>query len=345
MRYLTERNGGIMALTVNEAFEEFLRDKVNLDSGDVSSTRSSRNWLESKILGFPSSDADFPTLYEEMNINYGSFARKTKKRPLDDADMMICLSAMGGHYAENFTNITITVPDSASRLKKLCFDNSNTLSSIKVINKFVSSLKTVPQYESAIIKRNQVAATLKLVSYSWNFDIVPSFFTTVDAYGRNYYLIPDGQGNWQRTDPRKDRKRVQDVNQQHDGNVLNVIRVLKYWNKRKTMPTAESYLFENLLLDYYAPSFRAKASSYVDVEIPKVLGHIENGVYNSVYDPKDIQGDLNNLSFDERRRISDRAYSDRLLAEEARRLEDKNDHRGAISKWAQMFGPEFPTYG
>jgi hypothetical protein len=40
------------------------------------------------------------------------------------------------------------------------------LNSIKVVNKLVKALETVPQYSNADIKRNQEAAVLNLVSYS-----------------------------------------------------------------------------------------------------------------------------------------------------------------------------------
>ena len=44
--------------------------------------------------------------------------------------------------------------------------------------------------------------------------------------------------------PRIDRQRVKDANQKHDGNVLNAIRIMKYWNKKAKMPTMRSYLIE-----------------------------------------------------------------------------------------------------
>ena len=83
-----------MAKTVNAAFDEFMKDYVNLDAEKTKKARSSRDWLVEQILSFPDNDSDFPAIYTEKNIFYGSFARKTKKRPLDDIDMMIVLKAM-----------------------------------------------------------------------------------------------------------------------------------------------------------------------------------------------------------------------------------------------------------
>lgn len=331
-----------MAKTVTTAFNEFLKEKVNLDSKVSSTARSSRNWLLDQIHNFTNKDEEFPKFYKDIDIGFGSFARNTKKRELDDIDIMIGLSAQESTYCEYSDRIEITVPDSATTLKNLCNDNSNTLNSRKVINKFINNLKNIDQYKKADINRNLQAAVLNLSSYTWSYDIVPCFFTKEDSYGKTYYLIPDGNGNWMKTDPRIDRDRVSTINQKLDGNVLNVIRIMKYWNKRPTMPSMQSYLLENMILNYYdtAPS----CSKYVDIEIPKILSYICNNIFNPVYDPKGIQGDLNKLSFDDKLKIQIRAACDMDKANEARDFENDNDPKSSINKWAEIFGGDFPKY-
>jgi hypothetical protein len=332
-----------MVKTVNEAFDVFLKNNVNLDSNQTQKARASREWLIEQIDSFPNKDLDFPRLYSEKNIHFGSFARCTKKRELDDIDQMITLNAEGSCYNELANRIEIHVPDSAYQLKLLCSDNTNILNSIKVINKFVKLLGKVPQYQKADIKRNQEAATLNLSSYPWVFDLVPCFFTQLNYLNKNYYLIPDGRGHWKKTDPRIDRQRVTDVNQFHNGNVLNVIRLLKYWNRRPTMPSMSSYLIENIILDFYSARFN-KASKFVDLEILDLLNYIQSRIYYSVNDPKGIQGNINQLSYEDQTKISKRAYADYLKAVEARRLEENKDHSSSIIKWREIFGSNFPIY-
>lgn len=332
-----------MAKTVNEAFGIFLRDYVNLDPGETQRARSSRGWLLSQIHLFPSKDISFPRLYSEKDIFFGSFARRTKKRELDDIDMMIALRAEEGVYYEFTNKVEIYVFEPTYKLKALCFDNTNTLSSRKLINKFINLLNQVPQYEKAEIKRNMEAVTLKLKTYPWTFDIVPCFFTQKDWFNKDYYLIPDGQGHWKKTDPRIDRNKVTDINQLHAGNVLNVIRLMKYWNKRPTMPSMSSYLIENMILDFYSTQY-TKASEYVDLEVIKMLQYIRTSVFYSVNDPKRIQGNINHLSHEEQDKISKRAYFDYLKASEARDFEEGGNHKFAIAKWCEIFGFNFPTY-
>lgn len=332
-----------MAKTVNAAFDEFMKISVNLDSDRTVKAKSSRDWLVEQILSFPDNDSEFPAIYTEKNIFYGSFARKTKKRPLDDIDMMIALNAQGCTYLEYSDKIEITVPDTSTQFKKLCNDNTSILNSKKLINLFIKDLKGVSQYENAEIKRNQEAATLKLISYEWNFDVVPCFFTKEDTNGKTYYIIPDGNGNWKKTDPRLDRDRTANVNSSKNGRVLGVIRAIKYWNKRATMPSMGSYLLENMILDYYENN-NSEPSQYVDVEIAKILGDLKSRVYNTVNDPKNIQGNINNLSWDEKTKISSRARLDYEKSVEAIKLENDGKQEDSIKKWKEIFGDEFPKY-
>lgn len=332
-----------MATTVVQAFNEFLADTVNLDSEKTKKARGSRDWLIGQIEHFPDNDEKSPLIYSEMNIHYGSFARRTKKRPLDDIDIMICMKANGCTYLEYADRIEITAPDTATRFIDYRNDGTSILNSRKLINKFVDKLSAIPQYKKAEIKRNLEAATLDLYSYDWVFDIVPCFFTKEDLFGRTYYIIPDGKGNWKKTDPRIDRQRLSELNTSHDGNILNVIRTIKYWNKRATMPTMSSYLLENMIIEYYLTK-TTKASKYVDIELVDVFLDLYSRVYNTINDPKGIQGNINNLSYDDKQKISKKAYDDYSTAFDARKLENENDMKGSINKWKEIFGNDFPKH-
>ena len=333
-----------MANTVNAAFTKFLTESVNLDPSVTKTARSSRDWLISRIHLFESIIDHFPLLYTEKNIAFGSFARHTKIRELDDIDLMICLKAQGAYYTEYIDRIEITVPDSNAQLHRYCNTGTDTLNSRLIINKFVSALGEVPHYEKGDIKRTLEAATLKLTSYTWNFDIVPCFFTKPDADGRTYYIIPDGQGHWKKTDPRKDRDIVSLVNKAHGGNMLNPIRILKFLNKRATAPAMPSYLLETMALIHYIRQDTSATSQCVDIEIPELLKHISDSVFGAVPDLKEIQGNLNDLSFEQKWKIQQRAQLDYERALKARQAENEGAHKASIQKWGEIFGPSFPTY-
>lgn len=328
-----------MASTVNSAFTKFNAETVNLDPERTKIARSSRDWLIKQLEGLPSKVDEFPILYNNMHIKYGSFARNTKIKPLDDIDLMITFSGNGTTYLTNSygKDYTLTVPEAATNLRKLCNENG-LLNSIKVLNKVLSSLDKIEHYKSAEKHRRQEAATLKLSSYEWKFDIVPAFYTDT-----GYYIIPDGNGGWKASDPRVDQNRISEINQKYKGKINQIVRTLKFWNVRASMPTIPSYLFENLLLNFF--NSRTEISDWIDVNMINFWNHLRSAIYNDVPDPKGFQDNLNILSRDEKDKISTKVKDTYDKGYEAYKVEteEKNQEK-AINKWRIIFGNDFPTY-
>jgi hypothetical protein len=126
-----------MATTVNNAFKEFMRDKVNLDQDKTKTARKSRDNLIDNIHSLGSNE-DFFNLYNDIDIAFGSFARKTKIKPLDDIDILIGIKGDGSTYYDSGNEIIIYVNNDNSFQKSCCNENTNILNSTKVINKVSS---------------------------------------------------------------------------------------------------------------------------------------------------------------------------------------------------------------
>ena len=328
-----------MATSVNSAFTEFNRDIVNLLKERTDKARASRDWLYTQLNGLDSKeDSDFPFKYEAQHINYGSFDRRTKIRELDDVDLMFCLTANGATYTKYNTNYyKINTPNAGQRLKNL--SDSDILNSRKVVNKVKNSLSQIGQYKSAELHSRGEAATLSLTSYEWVFDIVPCFYTDTGLY-----LIPDGNGDWKPTDPRIDQQRVTKANQNNKSLVLQLIRTLKYWNRHNSTHTISSYLFENIVINFV--NSKNEINDYNDINIRDFFSYLSSAILSSVYDPKDLQGDLNNYSFSEKLAISKKADWAYEKAKEAVYAElTEKDQKKSINLWREIFGAEFPTYG
>lgn len=342
-----------MAKTVIEAFKQFLNESVNISSSQSSSAKSSRDWLLDNIKKFPEQDAKFPYLENVWHLNYGSFARKTKTRPLDDIDMMICLKLDGcSWYDYGWNNITINLAsDYQGRLRnyKALTAYSNELNSTRIINKFVSNLSGISQYEKANIKKSGLAATLKLKTYDWNFDIVP-YFHVYSVYDKRFYdLIPNGSGRWMKTDPRLDRERVTRINQACNGNVLQVIRILKYWNQRLySYIRIPSYLLETMICDYYQIVINSgnasNVSQFVDLEIIKVLEYLKNSIYCVVNDPKGIEHNINTIGYAHQSHFHTALTNTLDQAKRARSYENIEFIALSIKEWGKIFGYAFPKY-
>jgi len=329
-----------MAKSVDSAFQKFNSNTVNLVSDRTTKARSSRDWLIGQLETLPDKEDDFPVLYDGKHIKFGSFARNTKIRPLDDIDLIITLNAETSTYHTiTYGKLYYLTPgDGANKLKKLC-DDDGYINSRKVINKLVSSLSKIEQYKSADVHRKQEAATLNLTSYEWNFDIVPAFYTD-----NEHYLIPDGNGHWKASDPRVDQERASRINSKHSGKILQIIRILKFWNVRATMPTISSYLLENIILTYFDE--QTEISDYIDFNLVNFWAYLQTGIYSSFLDPKGFQGELNNLSFEDKKKISEKVTDVVKKGKEAIRLETKEKNQEkAINKWREIFGDDFPKYG
>jgi hypothetical protein len=329
-----------MATTVNSAFTKFNAESVNLDTERTKTARASRDWLIKQLEGLPTKVDDFPILYDNMHIKFGSFARNTKIKPLDDIDLMLTFSGNGTTYLTNSygKDYALTVPESATNLRKLC-DENGILNSIKLVNKVLSSLDKIEHYKSAEKHRRQEAVTLKLNSYEWNFDIVPSFYTDT-----GYYIIPNGSGGWKATDPRIDQNRISELNQKHKGKINQIVRTLKFWNNRASMPTIPSYLIENIIINFF--NTKEEISDWIDVNLINFWNHLSSAIYNNVPDPKGFQDDLNTLSRDDRDKIAAKASDTYDKGYEAYKIEtsEKNQEK-AINKWRLIFGNDFPTFG
>lgn len=327
-----------MATTVNNAFTEFMKDKVNLEQDKTKTARSSRDNLIENIKVF-SEDSDFFTVFNDKILRFGSFERRTKIRPIDDIDLMLCLSSEGNRtYTEIGSKIYIKGNDFDSE-NNLMTDNTRYLNSTKVINRFISKLADLQDYSKAELHKNHEAATLQLKSYTWNFDIVPCFYTSTD-----FYLIPDGSGNWKKTDPRIDNERVTSINQKHNGKLLELIRLVKYWNNRKVTIKIGSYLLECMILNRYE-NMETPEKWWIDLEFRDTLSYLSSAILTNVDDPKGIQGNLNTFSWYDKQKIGEALSKAYDKAVEAANLEiDNKDQKAAINKWREVLGDDFPEY-
>lgn len=327
-----------MATTVNNAFAEFMKDTVNLDADKTKLARASRDNLIENIKDF-SSDVDFFQVYEDKILRFGSFERCTKIRPIDDIDLMLCMSGEGKRTYTEMGNVIYINGCEADSNNGLLTNGTTYLNSTKVINRFISKLSGLKDYKKAEIHKNHEAATLQLKSYTWNFDVVPCFYTNTD-----YYLIPDGAGNWKKTDPRIDNERTTNINQKHNGKLLELIRLIKYWNNRRVTLKIGSYLLECMILNRYENN-QTPDNWWIDLQFGDTMKYLSSAILMDVNDPKGIQGNLNDFSWENRCKIStalSRAYN---KAAEAANLElEKKDQKGAITKWREVLGSSFPEY-
>ncbi len=329
-----------MARTIQSALKQMIEENVNMPSEGVKKSRASRDWLLERIESFETSTQH---LYfcKNFNLHFGSFSRRTKVRPIDDIDIMIGLNGHLLYWNDNiydYTNCSIHLKQDVqdSGLWKDCLNEDKSLNSTKLLNKFKSALTNISHYENADIHRKQQAITLKLSSYKWNFDLVPCFHTTSGVY-----LIPNGNGGWMKTNPEKDQELVTSINKKHNGNFLELVRLVKYWNSKAFDRKANikpSYLLEVMLANYYS----SREDLYdIEFEFEQSLNYLRTSIWNIVNDPKNIEGNLNHLIYEEKINLTSRINNDLKNIEDAKKVSAEQ----SFEYWKKVLGNEFPNYG
>jgi len=332
-----------MPYTVWGAFDTFRKNSVDLVADEVSRALVSRDYLIDQIKTLARTDAAFPRTSGDA-IPYGSFARKTKIRPLDDVDLLLLLHGRGTRAAPSPNDPDVywlKIEDNAAALA--VFGNAcGYVNSTKILNRIKSSLSAIPNYSKADIHRNMQAVTLQLKSYVWNFDIVPAV-PIGDGTATIYYLIPDGHGEWIRTDPRIDQANITRVNGQHKGEFVRVVRLLKYWNRRTHKPRLPSYYFETLAL-------RAFDNATPIADYPTAIKRFFDcaPIYLTLAcpDPKGLGPALDaNIDWETKSKVKTAMAEAAQSASYALMYKQQDKDKEAIYWWGQVFGGEFPNYG
>lgn len=330
------------SVTTAQAFEDFRRSKVDLNPNKVKKARQSRVYLQEQLTAAKNNDPDFPRITDSF-VPFGSFARRTKVRPLDDIDLLVMLNGQDAQFVQDSWDIYTFLVSTTSDFSPLrpYVDEHGRVNSTRILNHFKSGLKNIPNYQKSEIKRTGAAVVLNLKSYEWAFDIVPALPAGDGSGSTDYHLIPDGNGNWIRTDPRIDQELVTSANQIQNGYLLPLIRLIKYWNVRsRVAPRLASYHLETLLINAFRSGYPAIEST-IRWSVPCAFQQIASHVMYTCPDPKGLGPNLDEgMTWETREKIRDAANDRAQYATYALQYEQQGDHEEAIKWWGYVF-PNF----
>lgn len=333
-----------MSQTVWGAFNAFRVQSVDLLPTTSNTARSSRDYLFEQLKILDTNQAMFPDMIWSSYLPFGSFARKTKIRPLDDIDIMILLNGAGTELQQSGSGYTylLKIKNNSAPLG-LFHDGQGFVNSTRILNQIKSSLASVKNYRKAETKRTQQAVVLNLSSYEWVFDIVPAIAVNDWSGKVAYYVIPNGTGGWIRTDPRRDGEKATAVNVRHGGNFLPAARILKYWNRRTHKPRLPSYYFEILAQNFF--SFQNPVQ-HLPSALHSFFQWCQNALFSSCPDPKGLGPALDeSIDWSTKAKVQAAMREATERAEYALMYERLEKHKEAIYWWREIFGSEFPTYG
>ena len=137
---------------------------------------------------------------------------------------------------------------------------------------------------------------------------------------------------------------IQDIDAKATRDAQGLLHRDRVATKRKITLTIGSYLLECMILEIYEGKAIAD-TWWIDLEFKNVLDSLSTLIKYDVEDPKGIQGNINNFSWDDRLKISNALHEAYNKACDAISFEvnDKNQEK-AINKWREVFGSAFPKY-
>lgn len=333
-----------MVQSVTYAFSLFRENIVDIQPNDTKKGRASRTYLCAQLEALESKVSGFPRLKGDC-VPFGSFSRRTKVHPLNDIDLLLILSERGVRYRKR-PNMPYTyrVTPTSDKVPLAAFlASGGYVDSNKVLLKLKGSLKEVAHYTKAERHKKHNALALKLLSYSWVFDIVPALAVTNDKGTIQHYLIPDGKGDWIRTNPRIDQRYITRLNNAHNQMLIPVVRMLKYWNHRRHKPRLESYYFETLVLRTFegAPPFE----SYPEA-IAYFFQHYARTLREPCPDPKELGPNLDaSVDRTTKVQVGKAMKAAGEYAKQALAANKAGRNKVAFQCWRRVFGKEFPSYG
>lgn len=332
-----------MAWTILSAFNTFRTTVVDLSEEQDAAADLSSFSILSRLKELAEDEPSFPRLKGEA-LRFGSFARKTKCRPLDDIDLLIVLD---GTHAEaqaiDYDRFGHELRATAGPLLRFTDSLTDKVSSFKILDSIRDHLKDLRDIRADSVNRRLQAVRLQLDFRDWNFDLVPA----VPIYAGGVldgYLIPNGNGDWWKTDPRLDHQQLKKAVERHGGLILRLIRIIKYWNA-STSPRLGSYHLETLVIKVMAGEGYLLTS-----DLPKLLEtcfeRLKKVVFKPCPDPKGIGPDLDlGVDWLKRTQFSKNVCTAETQAWMANNKERDGETEMAFWWWQRLFGETFPKYG
>ena len=122
---------------------------------------------------------------------------------------------------------------------------------------------------------------------------------------------------------------------------MELVRLVKYWNSKafdRKANIESSYLLEVMLANYYSS---IEDVYDIEFEFEQSLNYLRTSIWNIVNDPKNIEGNLNHLSYEEKINLTSRINNDLKNIEDAKKVSTAQ----SFEYWKKVLGDEFPSYG
>lgn len=244
---------------IDRAFEDLLDREINITAGIRAKASDSQNHLRDFLRQENSRDPSFPKVLSKTDADFlgGSFSRHTKNWPLDDIDIYLPLEGANLFYLQNGQRLPYVVQSDGPLIWNPLLGNRWTsgayVSSWKLISEFALVLRRHYPHETEVRGNGECVSVRMTHGESsredgLGYDVVPCFSLKPDASNEfEFYLIPDGNGGWIRTNPKLDRDLCEILHEFHGKIYRKVVKLVKYWNATRLGASFSSYYIEHAI--------------------------------------------------------------------------------------------------
>lgn len=343
------------ARTVSGAFEEFLDNEINIGKGTRTLASTSQNHLRDFLTSECGRDPGFPRVLSIADSDFlgGSFARHTKIWPLDDIDVYLPLDGHNLMFVQNGMRLPYTVRTDGVLTSNPLLDGrwmkGLYISSGQLINEFSSVLRRHYPKETDV-RPNGEAVSVRMSqggsqsSEGLGYDVVPCFsLSPDDADELDFYLIPNGNDGWIRTNPRLDTLVSSKLQVDNNKTYRKAVKLIKYWNAETLGGVLSSYYIELAI----ARTFLAKNSSGEQVLSVSLAVALAFGAVSQAFQQGNQQSWINAAPPVEPGDVS--IFNGLVLRQAALeagwawQLELSGQETEALQTWTKVFGESFPT--
>jgi hypothetical protein len=310
-KFVKLRGANLVAKTIVQGFQE-LRSRLEITDLQ-SSTISHRHQNIREIL-----KQEMPVLEDGSDFLTGSYVRKTMIAPLKDADIDIFF-VLNRSYFYNNTQASL-------------------------LDKVKSTLKKAyPQ--AADISRDGQAITISF--HDFKVDVVPAFRRMFSFFVPGYLIANTITKTWVITNPKEHIEIWSKANQEHNGNLIPLIKMMKAWNKTNSA-LLTSFHLECLLLSILKGQSITDFPSAVQYVFDKARRFFRYPLLFTIRDPSvsdsNVGAYLNTRK--KRETVLSRLETAYARAKKAQEMASQGNIQEAFTNWRYIFGDYyFPAFG
>jgi len=288
--------------------DAFLKFKSRLELTEAEQTDASRRHKRVRELLRDAFDL-------ERDVLSGSYARRTKTKPLEDVDIFCVLGPKEQKYKSQQPS--------------------------KILEAFQKALAKGYPNDSVKLQRRSVQIDFGVTSVDddsgeqvMSVDVVPAF-----TLG-NHYEIPDAKtSSWIKTDPDVHKQLATDSNKAFSEQWVPIVKMLKKWNRTHEKPVTPPFLVEVMALQLLAPPF----SGGYPYELKSFFATAADRIADVWEDPARLGPPVSDQMDSSKVQAARKALTEaESLVSRALRLARDGRNGDALQEWRRLFGPLFP---